>query len=78
MEDVEFFRRLRRCGRVVHSRKRIAASPRRYEAVGPLRLTFVYGFIASLYVLGIGLPALARIYERTCCAVEPESRSKPI
>ena len=30
MEDVEFFRRLRRCGRVVHSNKRIAASPRRY------------------------------------------------
>ena len=78
MEDVEFFRRLRRCGRVVHSRKRIAASPRRYEAVGPLRLTFAYGFIASLYVLGVGLPALARIYQRTCCAAEPGSGWTPI
>src|SRR5205823_8561931 len=47
MEDVEFFRRLRRFGRVVHSEKRIAASPRRYEAVGPLRLTLAYGFIAT-------------------------------
>src|SRR5438874_11781913 len=46
MEDVEFFRRIRRCGRVVHSNKRIAASPRRYETVGPMRLTFAYGSIA--------------------------------
>ena len=51
MEDVEFFRRLRRCGQVIHSNKRIGASPRRYEAVGPLRLTFAYGFIATLYRL---------------------------
>ena len=42
MEDVEFFRRLRRCGRIVHSNKRIGASPRRYETVGPARLTFAY------------------------------------
>src|SRR5215831_2633535 len=33
MEDVEFFRRLRRYGRVVHSNKRIGASSRRYETV---------------------------------------------
>ncbi len=67
MEDVEFFRRLYRCGRVVHSKKRIAASARRYEAVGPLRLTFAYGLIASLYLFGVPLAALARIYERACC-----------
>src|SRR5947207_558409 len=53
MEDVEFFRQLRRCGRVMHSKKRIAASARRYEAVGPLRLTFAYGLIATLYVFGV-------------------------
>ena len=53
MEDVEFFRRLRRHGRVVHSKRRIAASPRRYEAVGPLRLTLAYGFIATLYLFGV-------------------------
>jgi rSAM/selenodomain-associated transferase 2 len=73
MEDVEFFRRLRRCGRVVHSNKRIVASSRRYEAVGPLRLTLAYGFIASLYVLGVRLSALDRIYQRTCCAAQPGS-----
>ena len=81
MEDVEFFRRLRRCGRIVHSKKRIAASPRRYEAVGPVRLTFAYGFIATLYLFGVSLPTLVRIYQWTCCAsheqVEP-SQSEPI
>jgi hypothetical protein len=68
MEDVEFFRRLRRCGRVLHSNKRIAASPRRYEAVGALQLTVAYGVIASLYMFGVPLPVLARIYQHTCCA----------
>jgi hypothetical protein len=68
MEDVEFFRRLRRCGRVMHSNKRIGASPRRYEMVGPIRLTFAYGFIATLYLFGVSLSTLAGIYRRTCCA----------
>jgi rSAM/selenodomain-associated transferase 2 len=67
MEDVEFFRRLRRCGRIVHSNKRIGASPRRYETIGPTRLTFAYGSIATLYLFGVSLSALARIYRRTCC-----------
>ena len=67
MEDVEFFRRLRRCGRVVYSNKRIVASPRRYETVGPMRLTFAYGSIATLYLLGVSLSTLARVYRRTCC-----------
>ena len=78
MEDVEFFLRLRRCGRVMHSSERIAANPRRYEAIGPLRLTLAYGFIASLYVLRVRLSALARIYRCTCCAPEPRGRAKPI
>ena len=67
MEDVEFFRRLRRCGRVAHSNKRIGASPRRYETVGPVRLTFAFGSIATLYLLGVSLSTLARIYRRVCC-----------
>ena len=73
MEDVEFFRRLRRCGRVVYSNKRIAASPRRYETVGPVRLTFAYGLIATLYLFGVPLSALAHVYERTCCSPELSS-----
>jgi len=67
MEDVEFFRRLRRCGRVQYSERRIIVSPRRYEALGRTRLTLAYGLLATLYVFGVPLPTLARIYKRTCC-----------
>jgi rSAM/selenodomain-associated transferase 2 len=68
MEDVEFFRRLRRCGRVTYSEKRILVSARRYEAVGRSRLTFAYGLIATLYIFGVSLPTLAAFYQRTCRA----------
>jgi rSAM/selenodomain-associated transferase 2 len=78
MEDVEFFRRLHCCGRVIHSNKRIAANPRRYEAVGPVRLTFAYGLIATLYFFGVRVSALARIYQRTCCAAEFGNQSEPM
>src|SRR5947207_905493 len=67
MEDVEFFRRLRRCGRVRHSDKRIMISPRRYEMIGRARLTLAYGLIASLYTLGVPLSVLARSYRRIGC-----------
>jgi rSAM/selenodomain-associated transferase 2 len=70
MEDVEFFRRLHRCGRVAHSRRRIVVSPRRYEAIGAARLTFAYGLIAILYVFRVSLPTLASMYERLCCQAE--------
>ena len=80
MEDVEFFRRLHHCGRVVYSNKRIGASPRRYETVGPARLTFAYGSIATLYLFGVSLSTLARIYRRMCCgpheqAILPKQRA---
>ena len=78
MEDVEFFRRLRRYGRIVHSNKRIRASPRRYETIGPTRLTFAYGSIATLYLFGVSLSTLSRIYQRTCCAANPRSPSERI
>jgi rSAM/selenodomain-associated transferase 2 len=68
MEDVEFFRRLQRVGRVPCSQKRILASPRRYETIGRLRLTVAYGFIVTLYNFGVPLSKLASIYKRTCCA----------
>jgi rSAM/selenodomain-associated transferase 2 len=67
MEDVEFFRLLLRRGRVAYSHKRIVASPRRYEAIGRARLTLAYGFIATLYALGVPLSKLASLYARTCC-----------
>jgi len=67
MEDVEFFRRLHDRGRVICINKRIAVSPRRYEAVGRTRLTLAYGLIATLYLLGFPSSMLASIYKRTCC-----------
>jgi len=67
MEDVEFFRRLYRRGRVTYSDKRILVNPRRYEAIGRTRLTLAYGFIAMLYVFGVPLSMLASIYKRLCC-----------
>jgi rSAM/selenodomain-associated transferase 2 len=70
MEDVEFFRRLHRCGRVAHSHKRIVISPRRYETVGRARLTCAYGFIATLYIFGVPFSMLASVYERMCCAAQ--------
>ena len=70
MEDVEFFRRLHRCGRVVHSEKRLVVSPRRYEAIGRARLTFAYGLIATLYIFGVSPSMLASIYERMCCQAQ--------
>jgi uncharacterized protein len=67
MEDVEFFRRLHRLGRVQHSEQRIIVSPRRYKSVGLVRLTLAYGLIATLYIFGAPLSVLARIYRRMCC-----------
>jgi rSAM/selenodomain-associated transferase 2 len=67
MEDVEFFRHLHRSGHVSYSQRRILVSPRRYESVGRVRLTLAYGVIATLYVFGIPLSILARIYKRMCC-----------
>src|SRR6266496_2958531 len=67
MEDVEFFRRLDGNGRVKYVDRRIAVSPRRYEAIGRTRLTLAYGLIAALYTLGFPLSMLASIYKRMCC-----------
>jgi glycosyltransferase involved in cell wall biosynthesis len=67
MEDVEFFRLLRRRGRVSYSQKRILASPRRYESIGRTHLTLAYGLIAMLYIFGIPLSKLASFYRRVCC-----------
>jgi rSAM/selenodomain-associated transferase 2 len=75
MEDVEFFRQLHRCGRVVHSEKRIVVSPRRYEAIGPARLTFAYGFVATLYIFGVPPSMLASVYKRMCCSAHKTGTS---
>jgi rSAM/selenodomain-associated transferase 2 len=67
MEDVEFYRNLRRRGRVVVLDERLVSNTRRYEQVGPLRLSIAYGLISLLYAFGLPTSFLARIYQRTCC-----------
>ena len=71
MEDVEFFRALGRRGKVYRLPSSLIVSPRRYEAVGPLRLTLSYGLIATLYAIGVPLSVLASIYSKTCVRTRP-------
>jgi rSAM/selenodomain-associated transferase 2 len=66
MEDAEFFRKLRRLGRIAIISSRLVSSSRRYEQVGPWRLTFTYGLIALLYLLRVPIPVLATIYRKRC------------
>jgi rSAM/selenodomain-associated transferase 2 len=67
MEDVKLFRRLRRQGRVVCIPQRLIVSPRRYEEMGPLRLTLAFGLIATLYFFHAPSRLLERIYRHRCC-----------
>jgi len=69
MEDVEFFRNLRRRGRTAIISSRLISSPRRYKEIGPWRLTLTYGVIALLYFLRVPIPILARTYRRNCAHV---------
>jgi rSAM/selenodomain-associated transferase 2 len=66
MEDAEFFRKLRRLGRITIIPSRLISSPRRYEEIGPWRLTLTYGLIALLYLLRVPTSVLATIYQRIC------------
>jgi rSAM/selenodomain-associated transferase 2 len=66
MEDAEFFRKLRRLGRIAIIPSRLISSPRRYEKIGPWRLTLTYGLIALLYLFRVPFPMLAVIYRRIC------------
>lgn len=66
MEDVAFFRTLRRRGRIRVIDRRLIADARRYQLVGPTRLTLSYGFIALLYAAGAPFSILTRIYDRLC------------
>jgi hypothetical protein len=66
MEDVEFYRAMRRKGRVVAIASRLTVSARRYERVGATKLTFAYGLIALLYAIGVPPAQLKRLYRATC------------
>ena len=66
MEDAEFFCKLRRLGRIAFIPSRLISSSRRYEEIGPWRLTLTYGLIALLYLLRVPISVLAAIYRKTC------------
>jgi rSAM/selenodomain-associated transferase 2 len=66
MEDVDLFRALHQCGRVCVIGDRLLPSVRRYQAIGPARLTFAYGLIAGLYAFGVSRRVLGSLYDRLC------------
>jgi len=63
LEDAEIYRRLRRCGRMRQLRAEIETSPRAYEAHGPYRTTAFYFFLLVLYVAGVPIRFLHRMYQ---------------
>ena len=67
MEDADFFRKLRRSGRIAVIPQRIVVNPRRYERIGPSRLTFAFGLIGLLYFFHAPRRMLQSIYRCTCC-----------
>lgn len=73
MEDVDFYRAMRRCGKVVAISSRMIISPRRYETIGAAKLTFAYGLIATLYACGVSRRLLQKIYERHCVSTAASS-----
>jgi len=64
LEDAEIYRRLRKEGRMVQLREEVVSDPRAFEAHGRYRTTAVYFSILSLYVLGVPIRVLNRIYRR--------------
>ena len=67
MEDADFFRKLRRAGRIAVIPQRIIVNPRRYERIGPSRLTLAFGLIGLLYFFHAPRRMLQSIYRCTCC-----------
>lgn len=62
LEDAEIYRTLRSRGRMVQLRDVILCSPRAYLKYGPYRTTAVYFLILTLYVAGVPISRLNRIY----------------
>jgi rSAM/selenodomain-associated transferase 2 len=67
MEDADLFRKLRRSGRMAVIPQRIVVNPRRYERIGPSRLTLAFGLIGVLYFFHAPRRILQSIYRCTCC-----------
>jgi rSAM/selenodomain-associated transferase 2 len=74
LEDAEFYRLLRQRGRTQQLAAKIVPSPRRYEEIGPYRLTAAYLLLSALYILHVPIPVLARIYVRVCLRRDERGR----
>ena len=61
LEDAEFYRKLKQCGKVRQLGEKIQTSARRYERLGPIATVCFYGSIMTLYVMRVPLPLLEKI-----------------
>jgi hypothetical protein len=66
MEDADFFRRLRRAGQIRVIEEPIVIEPRRYERIGPVRLTAVFALMSVLYFIRAPRRWLEWIYDHAC------------
>jgi len=64
MEDAEFYRVLRRYGRMRQLKNAIIANPRKYEQLGPYRTTIYYTVILALYCVRARMSMLLAVYRR--------------
>lgn len=64
LEDAEIYRRLRALGRMSQLREDIVSDPRTFEKWGRYRTTAVYFLILVLYVAGVSITRLDKIYRR--------------
>ncbi len=62
MEDVDFVRRLRRAGRLLHSDLPVQVSARRWRQHGWIRTSALNLAILGLYAIGVPPTLLARLY----------------
>ena len=64
LEDAELYRRLGRVGGMLQLRDKIVTDPRTFEKSGRYRTTALYLLILALYVLGVPIRGLNKIYRR--------------
>ena len=64
LEDAEIYRRLSTIGRMSQLREEIVSDPRTFEKWGRYRTTAAYFLILVLYVAGVSITRLNKIYRR--------------
>jgi rSAM/selenodomain-associated transferase 2 len=64
LEDAELYRRLKRVGRMQQVAERMVSDARTFEKCGRYQTTIVYFLILALYVAGMPIEWLNRIYRR--------------